>query len=358
MKILHFVNENRLSWVEPYIQLISYLDASGVDNILMCNPGGTLSAKARAKGIKVLEYKPVLPAVPLFSRKAGEIILKTAPDIIHTRLSSASLIGGYWGKRLDIPVISTIDKFAKIKYNRFSDVSVAVSSSIKDWMKGYGYKSEKIEVIPNPVDVKFYSLNQEVRDETRKKWGIEDNEIVIAGAGRFEHEKGFDVLIKAVERLPRGMPFRLWLAGDGPEKEKLKSLVRKYSFLEDKMEFWGFVDDIRPFLWASDIFVLPSREPESFGLILLEAMASGLPVIATLFGGPLDIVDEACGWFVPPDDIDGLHSVLQNAMNRELLSQKGKGSLKKIAMFDVISVGDRYYDLYLKNSGKKARFSQ
>jgi len=203
VKILHFVNENRLSWVEPYIQLISYLDASGADNILMCNPGGTLSTKARAKGIKVLEYKPVLPAVPLFSRKAGEIILKTAPDIIHTRLSSASLIGGYWGKRLDIPVISTIDKFAKIKYNRFSDVSVAVSSSIKDWMKGYGYKSEKIEVIPNPVDVKFYSLNQEVRDETRKKWGIEDNEIVIAGAGRFEHEKGFDVLIKAVERLPR-----------------------------------------------------------------------------------------------------------------------------------------------------------
>jgi len=116
-------------------------------------------------------------------------------------------------------------------------------------------------------------------------------------------------LIKACAKLA-GVDFRLWLAGDGPQRKSLENLVAGLG-MTSHITFWGFLDDIRPLMWEADLFVLPSKTPEPFGIVALEAMACGLPVVATKAGGVLDFVDESCGWLVRPNDPDDLAAVIK-----------------------------------------------
>jgi glycosyltransferase involved in cell wall biosynthesis len=116
--------------------------------------------------------------------------------------------------------------------------------------------------------------------------------------------------------------------------------------LEDVVTFWGFVQDIRPLLWAADIFVLPSKEPEPFGLVLLEAMASGLPVVATSSGGPLDMVTADTGWLVALDNPSSMLSALEQAFNERSLSQMGHNAMERACLFDISEIGFQYIRLY------------
>ena len=116
MKVLHYVDDNVLSWAKPYVQLLSELKKSGCENIIVCRPGGTFSDMLRDSGFDVREYKPLLSSMPETSKGFRNILHDVKPDIIHTRLSSAAYIGGYWGKKFHIPVLSTVDKYPKRKY--------------------------------------------------------------------------------------------------------------------------------------------------------------------------------------------------------------------------------------------------
>ena len=352
MKVLHFVNENRLSWANPWVQLLSFLEEKGIENTVLCNPGGTLGSKIKAAGIPVVNYKPLVPSVPWACGRAGSLVEELKPDIIHTRLSSAALIGGYWGKKLGIPVISTIDKYSKRKYSRRSDHLVAVSGSVKQWLVNSGDDPDRISVIFNPLNCSEYSKDLKVRDKVREEHNVREDELIITGAGRFVEWKGFDVLLNAASKLPDTIPFRLWLAGNGNELKKLQEITDNDPRLYGKVTFWGFVNDVRPLLWASDLFVLPSREPEPFGLILLEAMSSGLPVIATSAGGPLDMVNRDSGWLVPPGDIRALSTSIEQSMDRKILQSKGREALIRSKQFDVKQIGEEYLELYFRFCSK------
>jgi len=346
MKVLHFVNENRLSWANPWVQLLSFLQGKGIKNVVLCNPGGTLGSKIESAGIPVVNYKPLVSSLPCLCKRAGGLIEEIKPDLIHTRLSSAAMIGGYWGKKLGIPVISTIDKYSKRKYSRRSDHLVAVSDSVRQWLVNTGHDPETISVIFNPLNCSQYSKDLKVREKFREDHNVREEEFIITGAGRFVEWKGFDVLLNAVCKLPDTIPFRLWLAGDGSELKKLQGIAENDPRLSGKVTFWGFVKDVRPLLWASDIFVLPSREPEPFGLILLEAMSSGLPVIATSAGGPLDMVNKDSGCLVPPGDIRALSKSIEQCMGKKNLQKMGRAALVRSKQFDVKQIGDEYLELY------------
>ncbi|MEG3065637.1 glycosyltransferase family 4 protein [Acetomicrobium sp.] len=113
--------------------------------------------------------------------------------------------------------------------------------------------------------------------------------------------------------------------------------------------FWGFLEDIRPLMWESGLFVLPSKTPEPFGIVALEAMASGLPIVATNAGGVLDFVDEACGWLARPNDPDGLAAAIKEALsNDETRSAKAIAAKEKALNFDVSEIAEQYAALYRK----------
>ena len=286
MRVLHYVDAESISWMVPYIDSIKALEAFGIEQALMCRPGGEMESCARENGIETLTFRPLAAAVPVLSPGFVRKVKAFAPDIIHTRLSSAAYIAGYWQKSMKIPVISTFDKPAKAKY--YAKASCCISCA--EWLKNYmadsqGMEAAKIDVVHNPVNAQKFARDDNIRKEFRQTLGLSDDDILFSGMGIYVHRKGFDILIKAFakarELYTGSETLKLALIGGGGEKGMRESYVSLAESLGVKLIMPdNFVQDVRKWLWASDIFVMPSRE-EGFSFALLEALASGLPVIAS-----------------------------------------------------------------------------
>jgi glycosyltransferase involved in cell wall biosynthesis len=141
----------------------------------------------------------------------------------------------------------------------------------------------------------------------RRDWR---NPPVIGAMGRFVAKKGFDVFIAALGRLrSQGAAFRAVLAGDGPERLALRRLADQHG-LQDVLTFPGWVDDKPTFFAGIDVFCLPSLH-EPFGIVLIEAMAQGLPIVATDSEGPSEILHDGIdGVLVPRGDAERLAEAL------------------------------------------------
>lgn len=134
--------------------------------------------------------------------------------------------------------------------------------------------------------------------------------------GRLVDWKGVDILIEAFAILPPTQPVELLIVGDGPERPRLEALAAGLG-LAGRVRFHGFVpqSECPPLLAAADAMVLPSLY-ECGGAVVLEAMAAGLPVIASDWGGPADYLDSSCGILVEPRDRAAFRAALAEAMRR------------------------------------------
>jgi glycosyltransferase involved in cell wall biosynthesis len=355
LNILHYVDENNLAWARPWLQLIKYLEDKGLQNHILCRPGGSLDNYVLENKIGLSTYKPLISSLPHLCRGISTIIKATKPDIIHTRLSSAAMIGGYWGKRMGVPVVSTIDKYPKNKYYLDSDKLIPCSSAVASHMQSVGFLKSDMELIYNPVDIDEYRKDFPQREDFRRKHNIGEDEFIILGAGRFVDWKGFDTLIKACSTIRKmeniEKNWKLWLVGDGPEMSIYEKCVSDFK-MGDKTIFWGFQSNIKQFLWVADLFVQPSREPEGFSLMLLEAMAAGLPAIATDIGGTLDIIDDdLSGWLFKPDDVQKLSSILHKILLKDSLYDYSFSAQTKAENFSVAKIGEqtiRFYEDVLR----------
>ena len=350
MKILHYVDENNLAWGETWIQLIKELTAQGTENFVVCKPGGTLASRLKEEGLNFDTAAPIVQALPFTNQALGRILKREKPDIIHTRLSAAALIGGWWGRRMGIPVVETVDKYPKLKYYKDASMIFPCSTAVMEHMVNVGFPSDKCVVVYNPVDIPRYKRDNSVRKEVRQKYNVAENTKIILGAGRFVDWKGFEYLIEAyAELLQSGIQVDtcLWLVGDGPEMSKYRALVEKLN-LGEKVTFHGFARDIRPWLWASDIFVQPSQEPEGFSLMLLEAMSAGLPSIATNIGGTLDIIEDGVnGWLMRTGGDNDLADKMRHVLSdSSLLADTAVKAQESASKFNVHDIAAETIDLY------------
>ena len=347
MKILHYVNENKLAWGESWIQLLKELEADGVDNYVVCKNGGTLIGRMREEGIKVYGFDPLVSALPCLASGFGRIVKEVKPDIIHTRLSSAAKIGGYWGRKLGIPVLQTVDKFPKAYYHKKATMLLPCSEAVAEHMESLGFPKSMMKLLPNTINVKRYAIDNKVREETRKKYGVSPSETVIIGAGRFVDWKGFDDMITGFsqsEAYRKGA--KLWVVGSGVEEENLRALAKKLGS-EGSITFIPFTADIRPLLWAADVFVQPSWGGEAFGIILIEAMASSLSCIATYNGGMKDIVENnVSGLHVPVHSPEKIAEAIDKNSDPALRKRLTEGALARAEAYDVKSVAELTVNIY------------
>ncbi|MBR1671360.1 MAG: glycosyltransferase family 4 protein [Fretibacterium sp.] len=258
------------------------LASLGVQQALLCRPGGELSRLAQEGGIPVQTWGPLVAAVPLLSPSFIQMVRNFSPDIVHTRLLSAAGIAGAWRSRLGVPVVATFDKPGKAKYYKNIDRYISCADWLKHYMAGHeGLPAEKIDVVHNPVDTARFARSEEGRKEARTRLHIADNEVLLAGTGIYIPRKGFDVLIRAFAGLcAERDDLRLALVGDGEQRGAYLKLAEELGVRNRLLMPEHFVEDVRPWLWASDIFVMPSRE-EGFSIALLEALAAGLPTVAS-----------------------------------------------------------------------------
>ncbi|MCL2058805.1 MAG: glycosyltransferase [Oscillospiraceae bacterium] len=209
-----------------------------------------------------------------------------------------------------------------------------------------GNAKSKIIVIHNAVDPAAWRPGADygaVRAGARRAYGIADDEQVFLCASRFAHDKGHRFLLDALARLAglHGTErLRVVLAGDGPLEAEVREQARSLG-LSGVVTFAGFVSDIKPLFYASDVYVNPSQH-EALSFLILEALACGLPVIATDMGGNSEIVnnENGCGELVAYGDVDALCRSIQafRMGGGALVNAKRQAALRTIE--EKFSLGD------------------
>ena len=196
------------------------------------------------------------------------------------------------------------------------------------------------QLIPNGVDTEWFTPSER---KTRSR-------IKILFAGRLNVEKDLPTMLKATDLLVKsGRDIGVEIVGDGPERERLVSMVKQMG-LQDVVNFNGWVDRsmMRTIYSEADIFVLPSID-EGMSNVVLEAMASGMPVVVTRIRGNVDLVEDGVnGFLFEPGDVNALKNLLEKVLDEKIRHQMGEKSRKKAEQYSWRRTAEKYHDLLLK----------
>lgn len=248
----------------------------------------------------------------------------------------------------------TIGKYVLNK----ADKIIVLTQSVKYALISKGIESEKIEVIPTGVPTDLYkpsfpSILPEI--------GIRDQEKVILFVGRLVENKGVHILLRAFCEVQRKVDaVKLVIVGSGELEGDLRSLAQRLG-VEKKVLFLGkFPQEKMPFIYSgADIFVLPTLYSEPFGIAAVEALSSGVPVIASNIGGLKEIVENGnVGYLIKPSDAKMLESFLVRLLSNDTERDRlGKNARKRaLDKFDWKKIGSKVSNLYRKVLEAKLKY--
>jgi glycosyltransferase involved in cell wall biosynthesis len=201
-----------------------------------------------------------------------------------------------------------------------ADKIIVVSNATKNYVLSLGADPEKIEVLHNGVDLNRFKPLSEVKDEMRKKLGISKDACVVLTVRRLVYKNGIDTLIESAEIAVKKNPKLVFVVvGKGPDFEEVKEKIAQLG-LQRNLRLTGFVSDgdLPLYYNVADLFALPSKSGEGLPLVALEAMACGLPVIATNVGGTSEVMNEAYGKLVPPNSPNSLAEAILEFSRKDL----------------------------------------
>ncbi len=237
-----------------------------------------------------------------------------------------------------------LEKILSYKTSKF----ICISKAMKSDMIKLGIKKNKLVLISNGVDLERFKRHNS--DQKKRDLGISNLGPVIGTVGRMVTEKGQVYLIEALKKIKNNFQdIKCLFVGEGPMLKELRQ--KAYALgINDCCVFTGAVTDIESIYPILDVFVLPSlREP--FGLALLEAMACGIPIIATNTGGPNDIISDGVnGFLIPAMDSDAISFKLKFLLqNNSICKSIGiNGRKAAIKNFDVKNTVKRIEKVYLE----------
>ena len=258
---------------------------------------------------------------PFCRRAIGRVLRRFAPDVVQTHMARASALGGAAARSAGYPTLAMLHTMIDLKYYRAVDLFVPTTKDQEAYLRANGVAADRVERIPH-----FRSLEPAAAARVPRR-----TEGVIKTLGRFVPKKGFDVLLRAAaQSAGQGATFRLEIGGDGPERKALQSLAGRLG-IADRVRFCGWVDDVAAFLADADLFVLPSRI-EPFGIVVLEAMACGVPIVATRVSGPLEILDESTALLVPSDDPAAMAAAVTSTFEApDAAAERARAALRSFA---------------------------
>jgi glycosyltransferase involved in cell wall biosynthesis len=345
----------------------------------------TLSAVDRVDGVPVYRIRVdvrrfasrCLAALRLVWRFAR---LQRQFEIVHAHSVSrkstlVTLLAKLYRKRLILTLhtgghdepqtVRTRGRLAYWAYTR-ADLFVGVSPRLLEQYAASGLPQEKFHFVPNGVDLdRFRPAEPGERQRLRRALGLPVSEPLILFVGFFSREKGPHILFRAWKGLQRtrGIDATLLLIGatrpglfevDADLAQLLKEEARALG-LSDRLRFVETTHRIEQYYRASDLFVLPSLR-EGFPVALLEAMASGLPSIASTLRGSTDVLitPGVNGWLVPPDDAFALEEAMAAAL-RDETAWLGFGRMARQTVaerYSSVQMAERYHAIYREQLGR------
>jgi glycosyltransferase involved in cell wall biosynthesis len=231
----------------------------------------------------------------LSARRFTAQVAAFGPDVMHGHMARGAWAGGKVVGRHGGRLVATTHNYVDLKYYRQVHSFIPTTRDQAAYLEANGVPGDRIERIPN-----LSALSPAAEVAHRPSRGI-----TFVSVGRFVPKKGFDVLLEALARVrARGVEARLLLGGDGPENRRLRRLAENLD-LGPYVNFTGWIGDVGPFLARGDAFVLPSLD-EPFGIVMLEAMAAGRPIVTSRSQGPSEVLDERTAWFAELGDPETL----------------------------------------------------
>lgn len=293
----------------------------------------------------------------LLPLRLARLFRRTRTDIVHTRNPEAFFYGFLGAKLGGVRAVIHSEhgrtfpdkphrRFLQRLFTRYTDKVFAVSEQLKqDLVTHVGLSAARIDVLYNGVDTN--TTHGRDRSAIRRELGVRDSDIVIGSVGRLAPVKNYAILLRAVPGLLTNHDVTVIFVGEGPERPALETLADSLQ-IRQQVRFLGHRNDVRALLDGMDIFVLPSQS-EGMSNTLLEAMAAGVPVVASDVGGNTEIVrDKQDGLIFPRDDLEQLRARLAILCNDSAYrKQLGRsGYARVLQAFSIQAMIARYEELY------------
>jgi len=363
LRVLYLVGNSDLGGAENHVlALIRGLDPKRYAVQVVCPRPGPLVDSLHALGVRVHlvdmvvkaaagdEYELNLPAL----WELASLVRRWRPQVLHSHLYPAHLHASLAGELQQVPAILTTAHtlvvrpgdawLARLTRSRTIAVSQAAASLLIDG----GVPRNRVNVILNGIEPRFFDDETEAGLAVRRQLGIPDEAPVIGTIARLSPEKGHRQLLAIAREVVAQRPeARFLIVGSGPLNDELRATATELG-LADNVIFTGPRRDIPALNHALDIFLLPSRE-EALPLAVVEAMAAGRPTVASNVGGmPEVVVDGATGLLQPLGEheafVRSVVTLIDRPDQRRDFGQAGRERAQRLFTLDrMIRETERYY---------------
>ena len=363
IRVLYLLNYAGEGGTERYVELLARdMGEKGlVQPFFAYNQDGLLVKRLEAMGVpcRRLEMKG------RFDRKAARALAALCRewkiDLIHCHYLREHYIA-LLAKKLcrGVKVVYTnhiivkndpVTRLTNRLLDGWQDQMIAVCNMGKAQLVANGWSGDRIRVVFNGVNPALWAGGREY-STLRRELNIPDDRFVLLCVGRFDDYKRQDFLLRSLKELADGTdtPFTLVLAGNGPKQAECEALAQSLG-LGDKVRFLGYRTDVKNLYHGSDLYVSCSRW-EALSFVILEAMAAGLPVVATNVGGTPDLVNQktGCGLLVDFEDTKGMAAAIRRFMEEpELRRQCGAQARQAVhTYFEMSKMVEATYTVYEK----------
>ena len=304
--------------------------------------------------------------IVVFWLKALPLLKRLKPDMVHGQSTTTGIVGFLAKKLLKKPYVvyergSEVylpwlfkTPISKLVLRR-ADVVIALTEDMKTEMQKI--YSRDVAVIPNGIDLESYE-DLPTKEASRQRLALNNNDKIILFVGTLRPVKGLKYLIQAMNMVrQKDTKARLMLIGYGEERQSLEGLVKELD-LGDRVTFVGKVpnEKVPEYMAASDIFVLPSLS-EGFPVVILEAMASGLPIVATKVGGLPEIVKDGENGFLvkprgPEELADKVLALLENEELRRGMIRNNRNKVQQYSWENTVGQLEAIYSHVVKGTDK------
>lgn len=319
--------------------LLRGLQARGEPGVLVCPRGSAIAEAARPYALRVHEIKMAGDADIGIVGRVRRLIRLERPDVVHLHSRRGSDVWGALAARLEgVPTVMSRRNdtpeprwWWPIKY-RLYDRVVAISEGIRQVLLGLGLPADMVVCVRSAVDAERFRPGREGLAWLRAEFGLAEDELTVAMAAQFIARKGHRTLLAALPAVLAAQPrTRVLLLGRGPELETIRRLVSEKG-LDERVVFCGFRDDLHRVLSCVDVLVHPA-ETEGLGVVLLQAAACGVPIVAGRAGGMPEIVRPGVnGELIEPGDHAALAAHLIRLLADPALRQRYGAAGRELAL--------------------------
>lgn len=352
MKILLITTHLEYGGISSYtVSLAKALAADG-HKVWCASSGGVFTAQLKKNNIAHLTIpirtkSELSPFLFLCCSRLAALIRQESIDIIHAQTRVAQVLAAALSRQTQVPFVTTCHGFYRMNIGRqlfpcWGEKVIAISEAVgKHLLLDFYVPQKKIAMIPNGIDVDMFRVSPQRNDENHP-----DRTVGIIA--RLSPIKGHVYLIEAMAQVVREFPdARLFIFGQGNIKYSLVNAAEKFKVIE-KVLFLPAISNPAEVLREIDIFVMPSLD-EGLGLSLLEAQASGIPVVASNVGGiPTVVRNEISGLLVPPRDAQALAGAIMRIMDDKKLAMRlgGRGRADVMEKFNVKFMAKKVEEVY------------